>query len=108
MKPIPRQLRIQPETCLRFLFFHVGDYMRKMCFFFALMLLALSASGQRLPADIALPEHYQITLAPDFQKDNFRGEETLRIRVLKPTSSITLNSAAITFADTTITHGGTP
>ncbi len=80
--------------------------MRKMSFFFALMLLALDASGQRLPADIALPQHYQITLAPDFQKDNFRGEETLRIRVLKPTSSITLNSAEITYGDATITQAG--
>jgi hypothetical protein len=40
--------------------------------------------AQHLP-DTATPEHYQITLSPDFGKENFVGDETLQIRVLKPT-----------------------
>ena len=66
--------------------------------------LLLTANAQRLP-DTALPEHYKVTLSPNFQTDDFTGEETIRVRVLKPTSSITLNAADINFQDASITSG---
>ena len=71
----------------------------------ALFLLAATGAAQHLP-DTAIPEHYQITLAPDFGKENFVGDETLQIRVLKPTPSITLNALEITFQDALIAQNG--
>src|SRR5215468_7790113 len=71
-----------------------------------LMLLCGIAVAQRLP-ESAVPENYQISFAPDFQKDNFAGEETIKVRVLKPTSQIVLNSAEINFEETTVLSGGT-
>src|SRR5499427_4798752 len=71
-----------------------------------LMLLCGIAAAQRLP-ESAVPENYQISFAPDFQKDNFAGEETIQVRVLKPTSQIVLNSAEINFEETTVLSGGT-
>ena len=63
------------------------------------------AAAQRLP-ELAIPENYKISFTPDFQKDNFAGEETIQIEVLKATSQIVLNSAAIDFQEATITSGG--
>ncbi len=69
------------------------------------MLLCGVAVAQRLP-ELAVPENYQLSFAPDFQKDNFAGEETIQVRVLKATSQIVLNSAEIDFLKTTVTSGG--
>ena len=52
------------------------------------------------------PENYKLTLTPDLDNAKFEGEETLTIRVLKPTSEITLNAADIDFHDVTIASGG--
>ena len=71
--------------------------------FFALLPFA---AAQRLP-ELAVPENYKLSFAPDFQKDNFEGEETISVRVLKTTSEIVLNSAEIEFHEATITSAGT-
>ncbi|MGB0034695.1 MAG: M1 family metallopeptidase [Candidatus Acidiferrales bacterium] len=71
----------------------------------AILAVAPIAAAQRLP-ELATPEHYQLTIATDFEKEKFSGDETIQIRVLKPTSSITLNAAEITFAEVTIASGG--
>src|ERR1700675_2957748 len=63
------------------------------------------AFAQRLP-ELAVPENYKVVFAPDFQKDNFAGEETIQVRILKPTSQIVLNSAEIEFQEATVTSGG--
>ena len=70
------------------------------------LLFCALAAAQRLP-DVAAPDHYSITLTPNFTNDKFTGEETISIRILKPTSTITLNSAEIEFQDVTVTTGGT-
>jgi aminopeptidase N len=70
-----------------------------------LLLLGTLSAAQRLP-ETAAPEHYQLSFAPDFQKNTFGGDETIRVRVLKSTPTITLNSAEITFQTVTITQGG--
>jgi aminopeptidase N len=62
--------------------------------------------AQRLPKT-AVPENYRVTLTPNFDKDNFGGDETIQIRVLKPGSSIFVNSLDIDFQEATITSGGT-
>ena len=71
---------------------------------FALTALSL-AGAQRLP-EVARPENYKLTFTPDLEKATFQGDETISIRVLKPTSEITLNAADIDFQDVAITSGG--
>ena len=63
------------------------------------------AVGQRLP-EVAIPENYKLTFTPDLDKATFEGEETIAIRVLKPTVQITLNAAEIDFHEVSITSGG--
>lgn len=70
-----------------------------------MLCLAAVAGAQRLP-DTAVPSHYKMTLTPDLQKATFDGDETIDVRVTKPTNEIVLNSAEITFAETTITAAG--
>src|ERR1051326_2135882 len=68
--------------------------------------LALSmATAQRLP-ETARPENYKLTFTPNLDKANFEGDETLALRVLKPTSEIRLNAVDIDFHDVTISSGG--
>jgi aminopeptidase N len=69
-------------------------------------LLTSFSAAQRLPK-IAAPKNYNLTLTPDFTQDNFAGDETILIQVLKPTSEIVLNAADIEFHDTSIRSGGT-
>ncbi len=64
------------------------------------------AAAQRLP-EIATPENYKLIFTPHLEKAAFDGDETISIRVLKPTSEITLNAVDITFDDIVITSGGT-
>jgi aminopeptidase N/puromycin-sensitive aminopeptidase len=71
---------------------------------FALMTFSL-ATAQRLP-EVAAPENYKLTFTPNLEKAKFEGDETISIRVLKPTSEITLNAVDIDFHDVTITSGG--
>jgi aminopeptidase N len=76
--------------------------------FAVLTFLALTipaAMAQRLP-EVARPENYKLTFTPDLDNAKFEGDETISVRVLKPTSDITLNSADIDFRDVTITSGG--
>ncbi|MGA8270043.1 MAG: M1 family metallopeptidase [Candidatus Sulfotelmatobacter sp.] len=63
------------------------------------------AVAQRLP-EVAVPENYKLTFKPNLEKATFEGEETISIRILKPTSEITLNSADIDFHEVSITTGG--
>jgi aminopeptidase N len=72
---------------------------------FVLLLFAPRAGAQRL-ATTAVPEHYTLWFAPDFQKDTFRGRETIRVRVNQPTSAITLHAAEIRFDRVRITAAG--
>src|SRR5271169_4239403 len=71
---------------------------------FALTTFSL-ATAQRLP-EVAAPENYKLSFNPDLDKATFEGDETISIRVLKPTSEITLNAADIDFHEVTITSGG--
>jgi aminopeptidase N len=74
-------------------------------FSFALATFSM-ALAQRLP-EVASPENYKLTFAPDLEKAKFEGDETISLRVLKPTSAITLNAVDIDFHEVTITSGGT-
>jgi aminopeptidase N len=74
-------------------------------FLLTIALVCVSAEAQRLP-DVAVPDNYRLTFAPDFDKDNFSGDETIQIRVLKPSSSLVLNALDIDFREVTIASGG--
>ena len=63
------------------------------------------AGAQRLP-EVARPENYKLTFTPNLETATFEGDETISIRVLKPTSEITLNAADIDIREATITSGG--
>jgi aminopeptidase N len=79
----------------------------KRAFFLAGLFLAASAVGaQRLP-QTAVPESYQLTLAPDFTNNTFAGQETIQVQVLKPTKEITLHAADIQFQSVSVTSAGT-
>jgi aminopeptidase N len=69
------------------------------------LLVASPAAAQRLPTT-AVPEHYDLWFAPDLQTDTFRGRETIKVTLPRPTRSITLHAADITFKDVRITAGG--
>jgi aminopeptidase N/puromycin-sensitive aminopeptidase len=71
---------------------------------FASMTFSLAAA-QRLP-EVAIPENYKLMFTPDLETATFEGDETVSIRVMKPTSEITLNAVDITFAEVSITSGG--
>ena len=52
------------------------------------------------------PIGYDITLEPDFSTFTFKGSETIRVDVLSPTSSITLNSIEIEIHSCAATPSG--
>ena len=80
--------------------------MKRIILTLCLLLIAAAVAGaQRLP-NIASPDNYRITFTPNFDKDNFLGDETIRVRVLQPTSTITLNAVEIEFQDVTIAAAG--
>src|SRR5271169_3728818 len=68
------------------------------------LLLASFAAAQRLP-ETAVPENYKLTFTPNFDKNNFAGEEVIKIQVLKPTSQIVLNSADIEISEASLASG---
>ena len=70
-----------------------------------LLLMSSVCVGQRLP-QTASPESYKLSFAPDFAKNNFDGEETIQIRVLKATSEIVLHAVDIDFQDVSISSAG--
>src|SRR6266850_6844546 len=69
------------------------------------VLSSFPSFAQRLP-ELARPVNYKLTFAPDFEKNTFAGQETISIRVLKPTSEIVLNAAEIDFLSASITSAG--
>ena len=72
--------------------------------FFALT-LAFGTSAQRLPENVA-PESYDLKFEPKLSNATFSGDATIHVRLLKPASSIVLNSAEIEFQEATIAAGG--
>ncbi len=79
--------------------------MKRILLHLCIPVLISMAAAQRLP-ETAIPDNYKLTFTPDFSHDNFAGEETISVRVLKPTSEIVLNAVQIEFQDVTITSGG--
>lgn len=78
----------------------------KKSFLCVLLVLAFAAfvQAQRLP-ETAVPTHYKLSFTPNFTDDTFLGDEVIEVRVPKTMTSITLNSAEITFNEVTIKSG---
>src|SRR5215831_1915265 len=72
--------------------------------FLLLLSLPVLAGAQRLPQAV-IPDHYDLTFTPDLQKATFAGEETIDVKVLARTSSVTLNAAEIEIQEASITQG---
>ena len=71
---------------------------------FIVALIPTLATAQRLPEGVT-PQHYSLSFAPDLQKASFSGEETIDVQMLKPASTITMNSAELEFQLAEITQG---
>ena len=68
-----------------------------------LLVAAAPSVAQRLPGD-AYPLHYQLTLAPDLAAERFSGEETIDLRIDKPTSRITLHALGLEIDEAVVTR----
>ncbi|MSO55508.1 MAG: M1 family peptidase [Acidobacteria bacterium] len=69
-----------------------------------LCVVAVGVPAQRLTR-AAIPEHYEIHLAPDFSTDTFAGRVSIAVRLGEPTRAIRLNAAEIEFHEVTVTAG---
>lgn len=72
---------------------------------FIIILVPALATAQRLPGGV-VPEHYDLSFTPNLQSATFSGEETIDVHLVKPSASITLNSAEITFQKAEIAQNG--
>lgn len=80
--------------------------MKRLAILFTFLFATISlAAGQRLPHE-AVPENYKLIFTPNLEKATFQGDDTISVRVLKPTSQITLNAVDIDFREVTIASGG--
>src|SRR5687768_13709926 len=74
----------------------------------SLLLLAFAAMpvvAQRLPRTV-IPVHYDITLAPDFKSDSFRGSEVIEVSVQGPSREITLHALEMTIDEAIVESAG--
>ena len=79
--------------------------MKSFFWFVAVLSFASPCAADRLP-QIAVPDNYRLTFTPDLAKDVFDGDETITVRLLKPSSEIVLNAVDIAFHNVTIESGG--
>ena len=67
--------------------------------------LAIAAPASRL-SPTALPNHYDVHLAPDFTTNTFAGRVRVSVRLTQPATAVTLHAAEIEFHDVRLTAGG--
>ena len=80
--------------------------MKKFVFVFAACLLVCcTAVAQRLPGG-ATPDHYALTININFPTNSYEGDETIDLKLTKPSDTITLNALEIDFHEVTIDAGG--
>jgi aminopeptidase N len=80
--------------------------MRPLCaaILAAVLLSALPASAQRLPATVT-PDHYDLAFVVDLARERFEGTETIRVNVAEPTARVVLHAYEIEFREVTIGAG---
>lgn len=69
-----------------------------------LLLLTAAAAAQRLPGDVR-PDHYRLFVSADLNGKAFNGEETIALRLTKPSADIVLNSLDLEISSVEITAG---
>ena len=69
------------------------------------LLVCCTAFAQRLPGG-ATPEHYTLSFDIHFSNDTFEGDETIAIKLDKPSKTITLNALEIDFHEATVSAAG--
>src|ERR1700722_1177957 len=79
--------------------------MKQFSLFVAALFLAGACAAQRLPQTV-VPDRYELKFAPDLTNNTFGGEETIQVRVLKPTKEIVLHAKDIDFQTLTVTSAG--
>ncbi len=80
--------------------------MKKFLLVFAAGLLACCpAFAQRLPGG-ASPDHYALTVNINFATNSYEGDETIDLKLTKPSDTITLNALEIDFHEVTVSAGG--
>ena len=62
---------------------------------------AASLAPTQLPRNVR-PTHYAVAITPHADKLDFDGQVTVDVQVLKPSTSITLNAAGMTFSSVTL------
>jgi aminopeptidase N len=67
--------------------------------------LGALAAAQRLP-ETAIPSSYDLKFEPNLAQATFTGDETIHVRVLKATSTITLNAVDIAVQEASVTAAG--
>ena len=68
-------------------------------------LLCCTAAAQRLPGGVS-PDHYSLVVNINFPTNSFEGDETIDLRLSKPSNTITLNAVEIDFHEVAVTAGG--
>src|SRR5215471_10100633 len=76
----------------------------KKCVLILVLILPALAEAQRLPQDV-VPDHYDLTFTPDLAQATFAGEETIQVKLLKPSAAITLNAAELQIQEATVLQG---
>jgi len=80
--------------------------MKKLLLVLAAGLLACCpAVAQRLPGG-ASPDHYALTVNINFPTNSYEGDETIDLKLTKPSDTITLNALEIDFHEVTVTADG--
>src|SRR4051812_16841604 len=63
------------------------------------------ASAQRLPKDV-IPSHYAIRFNVDLAAGTFSGEESIQLKLVKASKTITLNSVDLNITEAYVNTGG--
>ncbi len=67
----------------------------------------MPASEAVVLPDTARPSKYRITLQPDLQNFTFKGDQSVELQVLKPTTTIVLNSVELDISSASLHANGT-
>jgi puromycin-sensitive aminopeptidase len=80
--------------------------MKKPAIALCCLLFATTAVfGQRLDRTV-IPNHYDLTLAPNFGDDTFSGVEGIEVTIEEPTQSIELHAVDLEIGSATVVAGG--
>src|SRR5438477_92987 len=65
------------------------------------VLLARPAAAERLPRSV-VPHHYDVAFTIDLAREQFSGQETIRVEVTQATSRIVLHALDLDLQDVTV------